>query len=217
MTSWRDQAACLGEDPELFFPQSPRGSAARKARAICAVCRVRIECIRDAEEHGDLDGIRGGLTGRERCVLPKGLSDEQLAEVIRRADAEATPAGSSRELVHAVAAAAAITQAPDVPPDQDAAEHRAVLLRELDAFEAATEPGQARRRWPEVLGSRRRRIASESADSRGEMLRSARNEALRLRRARLNVPAALQGLEREYWRTQRANHRKTRKGRHRAA
>lgn len=79
---WRDHAACRGADPELFFPAPPpagRGKAvreaiakaevaAREAKAICACCPVRLECLRDAMESGE-QGILGGHTHAEREAL----------------------------------------------------------------------------------------------------------------------------------------------------
>jgi len=40
---WRDRAACIGADPDLFFPQ--RGESAEPAREICARCSVREACL----------------------------------------------------------------------------------------------------------------------------------------------------------------------------
>ena len=69
---WRRHAACLDADPELFQPAGDSGPVfdrqARKAKAVCAGCRVRSECLTFALEllpHG----IAGGLTASERAVL----------------------------------------------------------------------------------------------------------------------------------------------------
>ena len=40
---WMERAACRGEDPAVFFPSL--GADAAKARAICASCAVRQECL----------------------------------------------------------------------------------------------------------------------------------------------------------------------------
>lgn len=47
---WQEEAACKGGDNSVFFhPEGERGAAIEKrnevARAICAVCPVRLECM----------------------------------------------------------------------------------------------------------------------------------------------------------------------------
>ena len=69
---WRSVAACRSADPELFFPISDRGPAveqAAQAKAICATCRVRRECLAFALRTGQIHGIWGGTTERERAAL----------------------------------------------------------------------------------------------------------------------------------------------------
>ena len=61
---WQNYANCLGADADLFFPE--RGSSTRKAKAICAECEVKIECLEFALEKGERFGIWGGLSERER-------------------------------------------------------------------------------------------------------------------------------------------------------
>jgi WhiB family redox-sensing transcriptional regulator len=70
--SWTDQAACRHEDPELFFPISATGpgrAQAEEAKAICARCLVRQECLEYALITGQEAGIWGGLTEEERRAL----------------------------------------------------------------------------------------------------------------------------------------------------
>ncbi|WP_298182693.1 WhiB family transcriptional regulator [Saccharomonospora sp.] len=69
---WRHHAACRDEDPELFFPVSDMGPGAQQtaqAKAVCARCPVREECLRYALDNGLDYGIFGGLTERERRDL----------------------------------------------------------------------------------------------------------------------------------------------------
>ena len=61
---WMQHGACVGEDPDLFFPSE--GGPATKAKAICAVCPVRVECLTFAVSEPISFGIWGGLTPRER-------------------------------------------------------------------------------------------------------------------------------------------------------
>lgn len=62
--SWQDSANCSGADQDLFFPE--RGASTRKAKAICAACSVKEECLEFAITQGERFGIWGGLSERER-------------------------------------------------------------------------------------------------------------------------------------------------------
>jgi WhiB family redox-sensing transcriptional regulator len=71
---WRRQAACASTDPGLFYP--PDGwigqVAVEAAKAVCAGCPVRADCLADAlawERPIDRHGVLGGLTAGERARL----------------------------------------------------------------------------------------------------------------------------------------------------
>lgn len=67
--NWRAASACLRADPELFFPISSTGRAIiqiTKAKAICARCSVRRQCLEFARANEPLYGIWGGTTPEER-------------------------------------------------------------------------------------------------------------------------------------------------------
>ncbi len=68
---WRSRANCLGKDPELFFPAAERGpvyeAQVAAAKAVCAHCLVRAECLAEALVRLP-HGIAGGLTAEERRV-----------------------------------------------------------------------------------------------------------------------------------------------------
>ena len=77
---WRSVAACRSADPDLFFPISDSGPAveqAVKAKAICATCRVRRECLAFALRTGQVHGIWGGTTEGERAVGRRRTASEQ--------------------------------------------------------------------------------------------------------------------------------------------
>lgn len=66
---WRVFGACRDEDPELFFPISSKGPAAQQidaAKAVCARCRVRGECLRFALDNRQDYGVWGGTSEEER-------------------------------------------------------------------------------------------------------------------------------------------------------
>jgi WhiB family redox-sensing transcriptional regulator len=65
--AWMQDAACRGADPELFFPV--RGETTYEAKAVCAGCPVRFECLEYALRHSERFGIWGGLGERERRRL----------------------------------------------------------------------------------------------------------------------------------------------------
>lgn len=74
---WRTRAACLTEDPELFFPATGTESASRAVRdaaweaprAVCGHCPVRDACLAQSLDDGDTEGMFGGLTPDERRNL----------------------------------------------------------------------------------------------------------------------------------------------------
>ena len=61
---WHGQANCRGIDPELFFPE--RGGSSAEAKAVCAGCVVREQCLDYALENHERFGIWGGLSERQR-------------------------------------------------------------------------------------------------------------------------------------------------------
>ena len=62
--AWREQGQCKGVDPEIFYPISDEDGD--EAKAICAECPVRIQCLEYALIARERDGIWGGCTERER-------------------------------------------------------------------------------------------------------------------------------------------------------
>ena len=70
--NWRQRAACLAEDPELFFPIGTTGPAIRQAeeaRTICRRCPVVTECLSWALDTGVEHGVWGAQTEDERRAL----------------------------------------------------------------------------------------------------------------------------------------------------
>jgi WhiB family redox-sensing transcriptional regulator len=66
---WQDEAACRGRDVVLFFGpdgerQPEREIRERKAKAVCAACPVRAECLTYAVSRPEKYGTWGGLRGR---------------------------------------------------------------------------------------------------------------------------------------------------------
>jgi WhiB family redox-sensing transcriptional regulator len=69
---WRAKAACLDQNSELFFPLGSSGSALdqiERAKAVCAGCEVRADCLNWALETNQDAGIWGGLSEDERRTL----------------------------------------------------------------------------------------------------------------------------------------------------
>ncbi|MBK6016306.1 WhiB family transcriptional regulator [Streptomyces sp. MBT53] len=69
---WRERAACLHVDPDLFFPISNSGLTLLQideAKAVCGRCPVADQCLEWAMRVGQPDGIWGGTTERERRAM----------------------------------------------------------------------------------------------------------------------------------------------------
>ncbi|TXJ78577.1 WhiB family transcriptional regulator [Streptomyces lavendulae] len=57
---WRDEAACAGVDPDLFFTDNSR--LVQTAKQICLGCPVRLQCNEYAITNGENWGVWGGMT-----------------------------------------------------------------------------------------------------------------------------------------------------------
>ena len=72
---WRAYANCATTDPELFFPH--KGGSAQAARLTCSMCPVQTECLTDALLDGEQQGIRAGMTERERRRMMQNVAGEE--------------------------------------------------------------------------------------------------------------------------------------------
>ena len=72
--TWRNRAACLGVDPELFFPignSEPAFHQIEETKAVCRRCEVVETCLSWALESGQDTGVCGGLSEDERRALKR--------------------------------------------------------------------------------------------------------------------------------------------------
>jgi WhiB family redox-sensing transcriptional regulator len=71
---WRDRAACLTVDPELFFPVGNTGPAVEqieRAKSVCSHCPVTEHCLQYALDTNQDSGVWGGLSEDERRALKR--------------------------------------------------------------------------------------------------------------------------------------------------
>jgi WhiB family transcriptional regulator, redox-sensing transcriptional regulator len=74
MADWRHSAACVGEDPELFFPIGNTGPAILQihdAKDVCRRCEVVTKCLQWALESGQDVGVWGGTSEDERRAMKR--------------------------------------------------------------------------------------------------------------------------------------------------
>jgi WhiB family redox-sensing transcriptional regulator len=78
--NWRQDAACVEEDPDLFFPVGSTGPAllqVTEAKSVCGRCPVREQCLEWAVELGQDFGVWGGLDENERRALKRRTARRQ--------------------------------------------------------------------------------------------------------------------------------------------
>lgn len=61
-----EQAECLGMDPDLMFPGRGDFITMQAAKAVCAECVVRIDCLEYALNNNEGHGIWGGESEKAR-------------------------------------------------------------------------------------------------------------------------------------------------------
>lgn len=81
---WVVEAACRGIDPReaerVFFPS--RGEDVKEAKQVCSQCPVSAECLAYAVANGEIHGIWGGMSERERRKLRTLIRRETRLRVI---------------------------------------------------------------------------------------------------------------------------------------
>ncbi len=82
---WLRGAACVGEDPELFFPVGTTGPALRDiaaAKRVCARRPVTCECLTFALDCGQISGVWGETCEEERdALLPTAGEDARRGSI----------------------------------------------------------------------------------------------------------------------------------------
>ena len=68
--AWMEEALCAEIGGEIFFPE--RGEGPAEAKAVCAACPVRDQCLAHALLNKEPHGIWGGMTEGERRALLDG-------------------------------------------------------------------------------------------------------------------------------------------------
>lgn len=77
-SDWEKDAKCLGDRPEVYFPERSKAvykTTASQAKAVCngkdgrPACPVKQECLMHALEQDERYGIWGGLSHRERNAM----------------------------------------------------------------------------------------------------------------------------------------------------
>lgn len=94
MADWREDAACIDSDPEIFFPLRPNAHSYDAALRVCAACPVRRPCLELAlaseTNNDDRYGMFGGTMPVQRRALqgkrsgrPSGGGNAGLAHAVR--------------------------------------------------------------------------------------------------------------------------------------
>ncbi|BET46126.1 WhiB family transcriptional regulator [Streptomyces tendae] len=96
---WLRRAACVDEDPDLFFPVGTAGPALRDtaaAKRVCARCPVTPECLAFALESGQTSGVWGGTDEAERVALLRLTTQHARTHDEMRDTSWPTPSNSTR-------------------------------------------------------------------------------------------------------------------------
>ncbi len=110
-TAWRTRGRCQEADPELFFPAPTESPDA--ALTLCRACPVQGSCLAWALDAGDLHGVWGATTARERRAMAVVWRGELVGDA-----ASATPSGCSGQ---SASASSGGTPATPVPRPRSAA------------------------------------------------------------------------------------------------
>lgn len=92
---WQAKGACLGMDPDVFYPE--RGQSSRPAKRVCLDCPVWEQCLTFAMR--DKHGVWGGLSERQRRSLRRVTPSKRMAKAVemREKDRAEIAASDARE------------------------------------------------------------------------------------------------------------------------
>lgn len=76
---WMRDAACVEEDPELFFPLTELSSDPQvdQARRVCRRCAVLLTCRLWAIDNGEDAGVWGATTAGQRRAIRRAMLDRR--------------------------------------------------------------------------------------------------------------------------------------------
>jgi WhiB family redox-sensing transcriptional regulator len=93
MTKFMERGLCKGKPTDWWFPMLPPGMGrdvvrrvreeSRKAKELCSVCPVRLECLQYAIDNKEEYGIWGGLDEKERGWTRRGRRSKLQITVAR--------------------------------------------------------------------------------------------------------------------------------------
>jgi WhiB family redox-sensing transcriptional regulator len=70
--AWKEEARCKGM-LDLFFPERGENKTVTRAKAVCSMCHVQEQCLNYALENGDVHGIWGGKSERQRRLIRRNI------------------------------------------------------------------------------------------------------------------------------------------------
>jgi len=76
--AWYEFAACKGMDPALFYPDHRPTTV---AQGICFACPAQVACLEHSLEHGEIDGVWGGLGVKARRKIRKERRTESAGDI----------------------------------------------------------------------------------------------------------------------------------------
>lgn len=83
--SWLVDAACVGEDPNMFFADQGKifsGPKTKSAIKVCKSCPVMRKCLAWALETGDGFAVLGGMTPQQRQRYRRDLQANSVRRMI---------------------------------------------------------------------------------------------------------------------------------------
>jgi WhiB family transcriptional regulator, redox-sensing transcriptional regulator len=69
MVSTTTQALCLGQNPELWFAETP--ALLEEAKGICRDCQLRLACLRGAIQREEPWGVWGGEIFEDGVIIAR--------------------------------------------------------------------------------------------------------------------------------------------------